>query len=122
MVCHTIFAQPPLTIADVMPEVKAIVREISDQFVVTPAVLALNVHPIGINKGTGLRWLAEVTGIDPVEMGGVGDSAGDVDFLRLVGYAAAPANATAEVRAVARYVADRADAAGLHRILDHWLP
>ncbi len=30
MVCHTIFAQPPLTSNDVMPEVKAIVREISD--------------------------------------------------------------------------------------------
>lgn len=119
-VCHTLFAHPPLTIADFMPEVEAIAAEISDQFVVTPAALALNIHPAGIDKGTGLRWLAQITGINPADMGGVGDSAADIDFLRLVGYPAAPANATGAVKAVACYVSTRPDAAGLHDILDHW--
>ncbi len=120
-VCYTLFAHPPLTIADFTAEVQAIAAEVSDQFVVTPAVLALNIHPAGIDKGTGLRWLADVTGIAPADMGGAGDSAGDIDFLQLVGHPAAPVNATPEVKAVAHYVTSRPDSEGLHDILDHWL-
>ena len=119
-VCYTLFAHPPLAVADFVDEVKAIATEISDQFIVTQAKLALNIHPAGIDKGTGLQWLAQVTGIDPTEMGGVGDTAGDIDFLRLVGHAAAPANATNEVKAVVQYVSSQIDAAGLQNILDHW--
>jgi hydroxymethylpyrimidine pyrophosphatase-like HAD family hydrolase len=120
-VCYSLFAHLPLTLADFSDEVKAIVVEISsEEFVVTPATLALNIHPAGINKGTGLQWLAQVTGIDPTEMGGVGDSAGDLDFLRLVGWAAAPANATEEVKTAVSYVASQPDAAGLQEILDYW--
>ncbi len=120
-VCYTLFAQPPFSLADLLPEVQTIVAQVSQDFIVTPASLALNVHPAGIDKGSGLRWLAHVTGIDPTDMGGVGDSAGDIDFLRLVGRPAAPANATAGVKAVARFVAARSEAAGLHEILDYWL-
>ncbi|MBE7555082.1 MAG: HAD hydrolase family protein [Anaerolineales bacterium] len=119
-VCHTLFAHPPFTLADLTPEVRAIVAEVSDDFIVTPASLALNVHPAGIDKGSGLRWLAQVTGIDPIQMGGVGDSAGDIDFLRLVGQSAAPINATAEVKAIVKYVSSQPEAAGLQEILDYW--
>lgn len=119
-VCYTLLARPPLTIADFMVEVEKIVADISDQFVVTPAFLALNIYPAGINKGTGLHWLAEVTGIDPTEMIGIGDSLGDIDFLQWVGYPAAPANAADEVKAVAQYVSPYADAAAVHDILDYW--
>jgi hydroxymethylpyrimidine pyrophosphatase-like HAD family hydrolase len=119
-VCHTLFAHPPFTLTDLMPEAQAIVAEVSDDFIVTPASLALNVHPAGIDKGSGLRWLAQVTGIDPIQMGGVGDSAGDIEFLRLVGWPAAPVNATAEVKAAVRYVSTRPEAAGLQEILDYW--
>jgi hydroxymethylpyrimidine pyrophosphatase-like HAD family hydrolase len=121
IVCYTLFALPPLTIADFRAEVAAIAAEISDQFVVTPAVLALNIHPAGIDKGTGLEWLAQVTGINPADMGGVGDSTGDIDFLRRVAHPAAPANATDNVKAMVHYVSPLPDAAGLHDILDYWL-
>ena len=119
-VCHTLFANPPHTIADFADEVAAVAAEVSDDFVVTPAKLALNIQPAGIHKGTGLRWLAKVTGVSVSDMAGAGDTAGDVDFLRLVGYPAAPANATAEVRAVVEYVSPKNDAEGLAHILDHW--
>jgi hydroxymethylpyrimidine pyrophosphatase-like HAD family hydrolase len=104
-----------------MADVAALAAEVSDRFTVTPAVLALNIHPAGIDKGTGLAWLAQVIGIDPVDMAGVGDSSGDIDFLRLVGDAAAPANATDNVKSVAHYLSTLPDAAGLHDILDFWL-
>jgi hypothetical protein len=120
-VCYTLFAYPPLTMTDLMVEVEAITTKISDQLMVTPAKLALNIHPAGIDKGTGLEWLAQVTGIDPADMGGVGDTGGDIDFLHLVGYPAAPDNATDSVKAVADYVSTQSDAAGLLDILDYWL-
>lgn len=119
-VCHTLFAHPPYAIADFTAEVQAIAAEISTAFAVVPAVLALNIYPAHINKGSGLRWLADVTGIEPADMAGVGDSSSDVDFLRLVGNPAAPSNATTDVKAVARFVAPRPDALGVLDMLEQW--
>ena len=119
-VCYSLFAHPPLTIADFSEEVTTIAAGISDQLMVTPAKLALNIQPVGIDKGSGLRWLADITGITLAEMGGVGDTSGDVDFLRLVSQAAAPANATDDVKAVVQYVSLSEDDAGLEDILNHW--
>lgn len=119
-VCYTLFAHSPLTIADITAEVQHIVDKISGDFLVTPAKLALNVHPAGVNKGTGLRWLSQVTGIKISKMAGSGDTTGDIDFLRLVGHAAAPANATDDVKAVVQYVSAQPEAKGLDDILDHW--
>lgn len=119
-VCHTLFAHPPGTIEQIMPLVKSIVAGISDEFLAVPAVLALNIYPAGINKGSGLRWLSAETGVPPANIAGVGDSSGDVNFLSIAGYAAVPANATADVKAVAHYIAPTRDADGLLDILDHW--
>ncbi len=120
-ICYSLFAHPPYTLADFIDEVEAIVAQVSAEFVVTPASLALNIHPPNIHKGTGLEWLAKVTDINPAEMAGAGDSAGDIDFLQLIGHPAAPANATAEVKAVVDYISPKDDALGLADILDYWL-
>jgi hydroxymethylpyrimidine pyrophosphatase-like HAD family hydrolase len=119
-ICHTLFAHPPLKIADFLPDVEAIVTRVSPEFIALPAVLALNIYPAGINKGTGLTWLAQETGINPAEMAGVGDSSGDLDFLNLVGQRAAPGNASDDVKAVASYVSPYKDTGGLMDILDWW--
>jgi hydroxymethylpyrimidine pyrophosphatase-like HAD family hydrolase len=119
-VCYTLFAHPPFTSTDLITEVQAAVARVSPEFVVTQASQAINIHPAGIDKGTGVVWLAQVTGINLTEMGGVGDSAGDIDFLRQIGFAAAPTNATLAVKAIVHYVSAQADTAGLHDILNHW--
>lgn len=119
-ICHTLFAHAPQTIATIQPLVSDIVAAITADFVAVPAVLALNIHPAGIDKGSGLRWLSRETGIAPADMAGVGDSSGDVDFLRLVSQPAAPHNATPDVKAVAHYISAQKDAAGLLDILDYW--
>lgn len=119
-VCHSLFAYPPHTIGEFLPAVQAAVAQISVDFKAEPAALALNIYPAHITKGSGLRWLSGEVGIDPADMAGVGDSASDVDFLRLVGHPAAPANATGDVKSVARFVASEENAAGLLQILDHW--
>jgi hydroxymethylpyrimidine pyrophosphatase-like HAD family hydrolase len=117
-VCFTLFALSPTATVELSARVREIVTRYPLDLQVSLAKLAINIHPVRINKGTGLLWLAQQTGIDPAEMVGVGDTAGDLDFLRLVGYAAAPTNAIPEVKAVAAYVSSYPDAAGLHDILD----
>ena len=82
---------------------------------------AVDISPQGINKGTGLEWL-----ISTLDQGdhftlpktaGVGDSNGDLPFLKLVGFPAAPSNASLEVRALAAYWPVRADGQGVVDII-----
>lgn len=119
-VCYTLFAHHPFEVTDFIHEVQNIAANYRGQFAVVQAKLALNIHPAGINKGTGLQWLAQVTGIPVAQMAGVGDTSSDVDFMRLAGYPAAPHNATDDVKAVADYISPKVDIAGLMDILDYW--
>jgi phosphoglycolate phosphatase len=68
-----------------------------------------------------VRWLGEHLGIPLRAFAGVGDADDDLTFLRVVGYPAAPANASPAVRSTARYVATRPFGEGLLEILEHLL-
>jgi len=50
------------------------------------------------NKGTGLAWIADLTGVPLAEIAYIGDSGGDVPALKRAGRAFAPANATAAAK------------------------
>jgi hydroxymethylpyrimidine pyrophosphatase-like HAD family hydrolase len=78
----------------------------------------VNVIPRGVDKGTGVRWLSEETGVSLSQIGGVGDSASDLKFLTLVGFAAAPSNAAPEVKERVHYVSPFEDGEGLVDILE----
>ncbi len=119
-VCYSLLAEPPFEVPELLAQAQAVIAAISDELVVSRAGVTVNIYPAGINKGTGLEWLARTVGLEPAEMAGVGDSKADLDFLRHVGWPAAPANAIQEVRAEVRYVSPYPDAAGLMDILDQW--
>jgi len=89
-------------------------------FRVQASVSCVDVTPAGIDKGTGVRWLSKETGIPLADMGGIGDSASDIPFMRLVGHSAAPANAAAEVKAFVEYVAPYRNGDGVVDILRYW--
>jgi hydroxymethylpyrimidine pyrophosphatase-like HAD family hydrolase len=72
----------------------------------------------GIDKGAGVRWLSEETGIPLGEMAGVTDTWDDLPFLRLVGFRAAPANADREVIHSADYVSPYRNGRGLLDIIE----
>jgi hydroxymethylpyrimidine pyrophosphatase-like HAD family hydrolase len=80
----------------------------------------VEVLPNDVDKGSGARWLAELTGLPLERMAGVGDQTADLAYLRIVGAAAVPSNATPDLRAVADYVAPRACSEGLLDILN-WI-
>jgi hydroxymethylpyrimidine pyrophosphatase-like HAD family hydrolase len=91
---------------------------LGDGFYVDEGVECINVMPAGIDKGAGVAWLAGEANLALDELAGVGDADSDLVFLERVGFAAAPANATAGVRAAADYVSAEPFGRGLLDIVD----
>lgn len=58
----------------------------------------------GVNKGTGLLWLANYLGIDPSEVIAVGDSYNDVPMIEKAGVGACVAGSPDDIKARADYV------------------
>lgn len=85
------------------------------------SVTTVGIWLAGIDKGQGVTWLAEETGIPLAHMAGISDTREELCFLRLVGFSAAPANADAEVRAGVDYVSPYEDGRGLLDIIDRLL-
>ena len=93
---------------------------LADLVTVQASASCVDVTPAGIDKGAGVRWLSEEVGVPLDAMGGIGDSASDLTFLRLVGRSAAPANGNTEIQASVGYVSPHEDGAGVVDILRHW--
>jgi len=93
---------------------------LSAGYVVESSVSCVDVTPKGVDKGAGVRWLSQKTGIPLDQMGGIGDSASDLTFLSIVGRSAAPANAADEVKAAVDYVSPYEDGDGVVDILRRW--
>lgn len=75
-----------------------------DLFEVHRTEISVNVILKVCNKGEGLKWISQVTGVPLGEIAYIGDSSGDLTALRIAGRAFAPANAAEAVKAVAEVV------------------
>lgn len=64
----------------------------------------LNISLMGVDKGTTLRALLAMLGLERKDVAGIGDTEGDLPLREAVGFFACPANATEETKAVADYV------------------
>lgn len=84
---------------------------------ITHSKSAVDITPKGINKASGVKFLAEVTGIKLNEMLGIGDTRGDLPMLKLVGTPTAPQNATDEVKKEVIFVASLPEIEGVIEIL-----
>ncbi len=82
------------------------------------AMRGVDVVVPGVDKGLGFKWLTSHMGVRPEQVAGIGDSAGDVPFLKLCGWSAAPANATDEVHATVRYTSPHEAEAGILDIME----
>lgn len=82
----------------------------------------LDITPEGVNKATGLAQWSELTGIELAHVAGFGDSANDLEFLGVVGWAVAMGNATPDVQQLANAVIGHTNEDGLARYLEEvWL-
>lgn len=93
----------------------------ADGFSVRASVSSVEILPDGIDKGTGIEWLAREVGVPLREIAGIGDAPGDLAFLSRVGFSAAPANATDDVKRAVQYVSPLENGQGVVDILSHWL-
>lgn len=83
------------------------------ELVIDPAQECVNVLVPGVDKGMGLRWLAEEVGVELGQVAGIGDSLGDLAWLSLCGLSWAPANAQEAVRERVKKVSQHRDVAAV---------
>ena len=113
----TVFPTDPGAIGPLSAQITEVLGSLATAVDIVPSVSCLNILPLGINKGRGLAYLSEFTGIPLEEMLGVGDSEVDLPFLSLVGNSAAPANAVDVVKNSVQYVSPQKTTDGLRDIL-----
>ena len=91
---------------------------------VTHSQSAVDITPCGIDKGTGLEFFVQHTGIPIEQIVIVGDSSGDIPGLLLAGHPACPSNAMQSVKELVQnrggYVASASHALGVVEILKYY--
>ena len=114
---------PPVGVKEVYALVTEIVAKSQLVASITRSASAVDITPPGIDKAAGVRWLLDtLEGTLPVKLAnvaGVGDSDGDLPFLRIVGFSAAPANASEHVKSLVDYGSSGADGRGVADIIKH---
>lgn len=90
---------------------KEIVAELSDYvkkrysgFSVRYSGYAIHIGPEDVNKGTAVRKVLQLYGIDPSEAAAIGDSEMDADMMKEVGASIAVGNAEEELKRACRIV------------------
>jgi phosphoglycolate phosphatase (TIGR01487 family) len=79
---------------------------------------AVHIKDKRVNKGTGLRRIAQHMGLDPKEFAAIGDSNSDLPMFELAGFRASVANASPELKAISDYVAGGKYGKGFSEIMD----
>jgi hypothetical protein len=82
---------------------------------------AVHIKDKRVNKGTGLRCIAERMQIDLREFAAVGDSPSDMPMFELAGFRAAVGNASPELMAASDYVAKAKYGEGYAEIVRHMI-
>ena len=103
-----------------------VTRQINRQFeeklnAVTSGFGAIDLLPIGIHKGWGLRNLMKRWNIEEHQIMAFGDSENDVEMLEMAGIAYAMENADDETKAVATALAPANSQGGVYQVLENWL-
>jgi HAD superfamily hydrolase (TIGR01484 family) len=114
-------AREELALAHIADMARRVVGELLDGFTLFASRTSIEILPSEINKGAGVEWLAHEIQIPLDQFGGIGDAPADLTFLNRVGYSAAPANATVEVKANVQYTSPLANGRGVCSILEKWL-
>jgi hydroxymethylpyrimidine pyrophosphatase-like HAD family hydrolase len=114
---------PPVEVQDVYNIVTETLAKSQLDASITRSASAVDITPVGIDKAAGVRWLVDtlegVLAVELTSVAGVGESVGDMPFLRIVGFSAAPANASEQVKNLVEYCSPWADGRGVADIIRH---
>jgi hydroxymethylpyrimidine pyrophosphatase-like HAD family hydrolase len=119
--CLTLYPRDGVTLAQLDAATRRVLNGNMDGFFFNASVSCVEILPRGIDKGASVEWLSRETGIPLVEMGGIGDAPADLAYLCRVGFSAAPANATEDVKRAVQYVSAFEDGKGVVDILSRWM-
>jgi len=118
LACVSLYPADGLTVEKLYD---AITEEVKPQtYNVTMSAVAVDVTPVGIDKGYGVREVCKRASISPSDVLCIGDSLNDVSMLQISGYSACPANATLQVKEMVHFVAHSESTRGVLEILDHF--
>lgn len=96
---------------DLAAELRALLAEHALPLAVDPSTDCVNLLLPGLDKAIGLAALCETLDLPELAVAGIGDSVGDVGWLRRCGVSLAPAGAVPEVREAVTRVSVRHDVA-----------
>jgi phosphoglycolate phosphatase (TIGR01487 family) len=82
-------------------------------------VFAVHIKDKKVNKGTGLKRIAERMNLDLKEFAAIGDSGSDLPMFEIAGFRASVANATPELKTASDYVAAAKYGDGFAEIVEH---
>jgi hydroxymethylpyrimidine pyrophosphatase-like HAD family hydrolase len=117
----SIFSHAGISLQELARQAGRLAREFGNTFRVEVGATCVNIMVRGLDKAAGVRWLARETNIPLRHMAGVGDARGDLKFMRLLGWSAAPANAQASVKQAVHYTSPYENGQGLVDILGRLL-
>ena len=80
----------------------------------------MEIMPLGVDKGVGVRALAASLGIPMAQVMAIGDEGNDIPMLRAAGCGVAMGNGSAEAKAAARYITDTNDACGFAKAVERY--
>lgn len=114
LVGYSIYPAPGHTVSELFQLVTGLNRT---DVQVTRSIAAVDITPLGVDKATGIQHLMSRAGIDSGDVLAIGDSWNDLPMLRTAARAACPANAVAEVKAVADYISPLSHTAGVRDVI-----
>ena len=99
--------------------VRHYVKELGLPVDIIDTTFAVHIKDKRIDKGTGLRRVAERMGINLNEFAAIGDSNSDVPMFELAGFRAAVGNASPELKEISDHVARTKYGNGFAEIIDY---
>lgn len=92
----------------------------TDLLYINHSTTAVDITPKGVDKGSGLKLLADLEQFALADVLAIGDSSGDLPFMTLAGKKACPANATDPVKAICDYISPYPTTEGVIDIINHF--
>lgn len=94
----SVYPTPGCTVAQVDQAMRPLLTGWEERIHLSHSVACLEVLPVGVDKGSGVRVLSHQLAIPLQRFAGIGDSPSDQSFLELVGLSATPANGDVGLR------------------------
>ncbi|MBR3018536.1 MAG: HAD family phosphatase [Clostridia bacterium] len=103
-----------------LPLVREALRGIPGISMTQSSANNIEIMPLGIDKGIGIRRLADLLGIAMSQVMALGDEENDIPMLRAAGYGVAMGNGSEEAKAAARFITDTNDNCGFAKAIEQY--